>query len=158
MGNVAGHRRVTRPAIANATNAAAAHRSTSARSPRRAANVPVSIKTRPYSTARSHSDNARDGASDHAAEQRIQTAKAANAPEASARAGLKPEKGRGAVVIRPATSVSARTSATTPTVPGKNPPAWKPSHAVASPGTVTCQRRSASRAWAAGRGELKLGT
>ena len=59
---------------------------------------------------------------DHAAEARIHAARPANAPEPSARAGLQPENGRGAVVTR-ATRVSERTVATSPTVPGKKPPA-----------------------------------
>src|SRR3954451_5321902 len=138
MGNVAGHRRVIRPASARATKAAAVNRSNSARSPRRAATVPVSMRTSPYSTERSDSDNARAGASDQPAEARIQTANRASAPEASARAGLKPANGSRAVVIR-ATTVSAITSSLNPAVAGKNPPAPKARHAVAGAGTVSSQ-------------------
>src|SRR6478752_9881131 len=100
MGNVAGARRVSRPARAMAANAAAVQRSNTARSPTRATALPVSTRTSAYKSVRSNSVSARAGASDQVAEASVQIASSASAPEANANAGLHPANGLLATVIR----------------------------------------------------------
>src|SRR5436190_20837516 len=100
---------------------------------------------------------ARAGACDQATDASSHTAKPASAPEANPSRRLQPPKGCRASVIR-STSATANVNAAAPTGPGKNPPARKPSQAVASPGSVVYQPRKEARAAAAAGDGLKRKT
>ena len=139
-------RRVSRPARAIAANAAAVQRSNIARSPTRATALPVSTRTKRVQERRDRTRTA------PARGRPTRWPKRASRSPSRQCAGSQCKAGTPAVEWpagdRNPTDKSQRQNGqpTRPTCPGKNPPARKPSHAVAGPGRVRYQRAQEARA------------